>query len=78
VYVGFPAVTGEPPNQLKGFTKVAVRRGRRKKVRLVVDPASFATWSTADHAWEVTPGTYVVRVGTSSRELTAQASVVVP
>ena len=78
VYVGFPASTGEPPNQLKAFAKVALEPGRRRHVRIVLDPSSFATWSTADARWIVQPGDYVLRVGTSSRDLPAQATVALP
>jgi beta-glucosidase len=78
LYVGFPASTGEPPNQLKGFAKVFLRPGQRKRVRMVLDSSSFATWSTADSDWVVQPGEYQLRVGTSSRDLPEQAIVVLP
>ena len=69
LYVGFPAATGEPPNQLKGFGKVGLDPGKRKRVKMTLDSASFATWSSADRKWVVQPGKYVLRVGTSSRDL---------
>jgi beta-glucosidase len=78
LYVGFPASTGEPPKQLKGFAKVSLERGRRKRVEMVLGASSFATWSTADGRWVVYPGEYLVRVGTSSRDLPQQAVVVLP
>src|SRR5262245_4661881 len=78
LYVGFPASTGEPPNQLKGFAKIALEPGRRKRVRMVLDSSSFSTWSTASGGWVVYPGQYVLRVGTSSRDLPEQAVVVRP
>lgn len=78
LYVGFPVVTGEPPNQLKGFAKVALKPGRRKRVTMVLDASSFSTWSTTDGTFVVSPGEYVVRVGTSSRDLSQEAAVMVP
>jgi beta-glucosidase len=78
LYVGFPAAAGEPPNQLKGFAKVLLEPGRRRRVRMRLDSSSFAAWSTADGAWVVHPGEYQLRVGTSSRDLPEQASVVLP
>jgi hypothetical protein len=54
------------------------RPGKRKRVRMVLDSSSFATWSTADGEWVVYPGEYVLRVGTSSRALSEQAIVVLP
>jgi len=75
LYVGFPTSTGEPPNQLKGFAKIALQPRRRKRVKMVLGPSSFSTWSTTDGAWVVSPGQYVLRVGTSSRDLPAQVTV---
>jgi beta-glucosidase len=76
LYVGFPAATGEPPNQLKGFAKVLLEPGRSARVRMTLPRSSFATWSTREGAWVVEPGLYALRVGTSSRDLPLNANVV--
>jgi len=76
LYVGFPASTGEPPNQLKGFAKVFVKAGGRERAKMSLDASSFSTWSTADHAWVVQPGEYRLRLGTSSRDLAEETTVV--
>jgi len=77
LYVGFPPSTGEPPNQLKGFGKVTLNPGRRKRVKMLVDSSSLATWDAID-GWVVNPGDYAFRVGTSSRDLPLEAVVAVP
>jgi len=76
LYVGFPPSTGEPPNQLKGFGKVTLNPGRRKRVKMLVDSSSLATWNAID-GWVVNPGDYAFRVGTSSRDLPLEAVVTV-
>ena len=76
LYVGFPAATGEPPNQLKGVAKVLLEPGRSARVRMTLPRSSFATWSTREGAWVVEPGLYALRVGTSSRDLPLNANVV--
>jgi beta-glucosidase len=78
LYVGFPDSTGEPPNQLKGFGKVFLKPGRTGRVTMALDRSSFAHWSETAGGWTVEPGTYVLRVGTSSRDLPLQATVAVP
>jgi beta-glucosidase len=78
LYVGFPATTGEPPNQLKGFAKVSLAPGRRKRVKMLLDASSFAAFSPSAGTWVVAPGTYTLRVGTSSRDFSAQAVVTLP
>jgi beta-glucosidase len=77
LYVGYPPSTGEPPNQLKGFGKVTLNPGRRKRVKMFVDASSLATWNAID-GWVVNPGDYAFRVGTSSRDLPLEAVVAVP
>jgi hypothetical protein len=42
-----------------------------------LDPSSFAHWSTTENAWVVAPGTYALRVGTSSRNLVLEREVAI-
>jgi beta-glucosidase len=72
LYIGFPESTSEPPNQLKGFAKVRLRPGQRQRVRMTLRQPSFAVW---DDGPAVVPGTYALRVGTSSRALPLAASI---
>jgi beta-glucosidase len=69
LYVGFPAETGEPPRQLKGFQKVSLAPGARATVGFDLDARAFSTWSEARGAWVVAPGVYTLYVGSSSRDL---------
>jgi len=72
LYVGFPESMSEPPNQLKGFAKVFLKPGHRRRVRITLRQPSFAVW---DGGPTVVPGTYALRVGTSSRALPLATSV---
>jgi beta-glucosidase len=71
LYLGLPLLTGvpEPPNQLKGFAKVALAPGQSARVSMPLDPRSFSYWSDSENAWRVAPGCVTVRVGGSSRQL---------
>ena len=69
VYVEAPANAGEPPRQLKGFTKVTLHAGERRRVGIALDPHAFSIWDTAHGTWMPVPGTHRLRVGTSSRDL---------
>ncbi len=77
-YVGFPAVSGEPPRQLKAFTKVVLRPHETKVVHLRLDAKAFANWSTSTGSWRVNPGRYQVLVGSSSRDLPLRSDVTLP
>ena len=71
LYVGLPGSAGlvEPPAQLKSFTKLWLRPGHRRKVRLTLDPSSFSYWDTAVQKWQVLRGCTRIMVGSSSRNL---------
>jgi beta-glucosidase len=69
LYLGFPAAAGEPPRQLKGFSKVSLTAGQSQPVSLTVTPDDLSVWDATNKKWVVTPGTYQVMVGSSSRDI---------
>ena len=74
LYVGDPASTGEPAEQLKGFQRVRLRPGETKRVTFRVGRDAFAWWHGQ---WTVTPGSYTLMVGDSSADLPLTAHVTV-
>ncbi|MBP0459694.1 glycoside hydrolase family 3 C-terminal domain-containing protein [Streptomyces montanisoli] len=74
LYLSEPKAAGEPVSQLKGFRKVALKAHQTKRVtfRLTAQDASY--WNSDAQAWTLTPGTYRVRVGDSSRSLPLSGS----
>ena len=72
-----PPASGEPPRQLKGFTKVSLGRRHSRRVTLTLDYRSFAHWDTSVGAWRADPGCYGVLVGRSSRDLPLRAIVAI-
>ena len=78
VYLEFPASAGEPPQQLKHFAKTAVL-GRGpvfgQKITLTLPKRSFSVWSVETHAWAEVNGTFVVKVGSSSRDIRLQGTL---
>lgn len=78
LYAHDPSTTGEPPDQLKGFERVALAPGQRARVRFTVGAGAFAHWDSGRHRWVVSPGRYELRLGDSSRNLPVVATVTVP
>jgi beta-glucosidase len=76
-YVGQPPSNGEPPHQLRAFTKVELHPGETKSVSLVLDERSFATFDPGADRWIFPDGEYEVFVGTSSRDLPLHSRVVI-
>ncbi|HEX7325441.1 MAG TPA: glycoside hydrolase family 3 C-terminal domain-containing protein [Rhodanobacteraceae bacterium] len=69
VYLGAPAAADEPPLQLVGFDKVSLQPGESRTAHIAVSAHAASRWDTQTHAWVLTPGTYTLRVGDSSRHL---------
>ena len=66
LYLGDPAATGEPPEQLKGFQRVDLAAGASKQVSFPVTMRDLSTWSDSKNAWTATTGSYAVKVGDTS------------
>ena len=64
-----PGRRGEPARQLPGFEKVRLKWGESKEVALALDRNRQAAWDTDTDQWRVSPGTYTVMVGASSRDI---------
>ncbi|MFJ6675019.1 glycoside hydrolase family 3 C-terminal domain-containing protein [Actinosynnema sp. NPDC091369] len=75
VYVGYPDGAGEPPRQMRGFTKVALAAGATTRVSVELDHRSFAVWDPAERSFRVPAGTYAISVGASSRDVRLTGSV---
>jgi beta-glucosidase len=73
LYLGFPAPAGEPPRQLKGFSRVELAPGQARRVTIELDARDFSQWDTGSHAWRPVKGGFTVQVGDSSRSLPLQA-----
>jgi beta-glucosidase len=69
LYVGDPAASQDPPEQLKGFQRVNLNPGQSTTVSFPLTIHDLAAWSSADSAWEAQPGTYSISVGDSSASL---------
>ena len=77
LYVGDPAASQDPPQQLEGFQRVTLNPGQSATVTFPLTIHNLASWSPADNAWEAPAGTYGISVGDSSanRPLTGSTSL---
>jgi beta-glucosidase len=66
LYVGDPAVAGEPPRQLKGFGKVTLRPGQSATVRFILNGHDLSYWDDTANGWVLPGGRFSVYVGDSS------------
>lgn len=66
VYVGDPAVAGEPPRQLKDFQKVSLQPGASMTVHFALSGRDLAYWKDAANTWTIPEGKFQIFVGDSS------------
>src|SRR5580693_5899018 len=69
MYVGDPAASDDPPEQLKGFQRVTLNPGASATVTFPLNTHDLASWSSTANAWEAQAGTYSISVGDSSASL---------
>ena len=74
MYVGDPAASDDPPEQLKGFDRVTLSPGASATVTFPLTIHDLASWSSTDNQWEAQAGTYSIKVGDSSASLPLSGS----
>jgi beta-glucosidase len=77
IYVGDPPANGEPPHQLKAFSKVELNPGETKTLSFALGSDSFSTYDATVHLWKLREGRYDIFAGTSSRDLPLHGAVYV-
>jgi beta-glucosidase len=76
LYLTFPPFAREPPQQLKGFSKVGpLKPGEAHRVSIALTSRSFSVWSVEQHSWVVVSGEFGVAVGGSSRDQPLKAQL---
>jgi beta-glucosidase len=64
-----------PVKELKGFEKVTLDPGERRRITLELGSRAFAFYDTERHDFRVEPGTFAIWVGASSEDIRLRGSV---
>ncbi|HEY6489321.1 MAG: fibronectin type III-like domain-contianing protein [Terracidiphilus sp.] len=75
IYAALPDSAGEPPKRLVGWTRVELAPGASKQVSIPINRDRFTVCDEAYDSWKLVPGSYIVRVGGSSRDLALQQTI---
>ena len=75
LYAEPPAGVARAPRELRAFRRVALRPGETKRIELSFDNRDLAHWDAAERRMKVVPGPYLLRIGTSSRDLPLSVKV---
>ncbi len=66
-----------PYQQLKGFEKIFLKAGEKKRVTFSLDKRSFAFYNVNAGDWQVESGEFKIIIGASSRDIRLEDSVTV-
>ncbi|MDR2753395.1 MAG: glycoside hydrolase family 3 C-terminal domain-containing protein [Oscillospiraceae bacterium] len=73
IYVSPPAdgdsESFRPVKELKGFTKVFLAAGEKKRVTITLNSRAFAYWHTGTAGWVCAPGVYGILAAASSQDI---------
>jgi beta-glucosidase len=58
-----------PIKQLIGFSRISIKKGEQKSVKIEIDKKQFQCWNTEQQKYLVEPGEYEVMAGSSSEDL---------
>ena len=64
-----------PQKELKGFEKIALEKGEKRRVTFRLGREAFAVWSTVHKGWHIFGGEFEILVGASSRDIRLTARV---
>jgi beta-glucosidase len=64
-----------PPQELKGFHRLDLAPGEKKRAVFKLGREAFAHYDPASHAWSVSPGLFELRAGSSSRDIRLKSDI---
>ena len=77
LYIGVPEEAKEPPKQLKGFDKIMLEPGEKKRVTIPLGDDILMMFDELDKEWKLFKGDYRVMVGSSSRDIRVELGFVI-
>jgi len=59
----------KPFQELRAFKKVFIEAGAEAVLEFMLDARAFSHWDETAHDWRIEPGTFEIRIGSSSRDI---------
>ena len=75
LYTTFPASAGEPPRQLRNFTKVHLAAGESAHLSFAVSERDLSIWDVPSGTWTLVSGAHRLAVGAASDDLRLHVTV---
>ncbi|MGN6802454.1 MAG: fibronectin type III-like domain-contianing protein, partial [Ginsengibacter sp.] len=69
VYVKYPDLPRMPVEELKGFQKVFIQKGKTKTVKFFIPVSELKKWDLKEGGWKLYRGKYQVCIGKNADEM---------
>ena len=69
VYIQYPDYPRMPVEELKGFQKVFVQKGKTKSMKFSIPVSELKKWDLKEDGWKLYPGKYQVCIGKNADEM---------
>ncbi|KAG2233832.1 glycoside hydrolase superfamily [Thamnidium elegans] len=73
-YLSFPKSAGSPPQQLRGFEKVFLKKGKKETVKFELTKTELSIWDEGTETWVIPSGKFTINIGASSRDIRKSSS----
>jgi len=77
LYLGFPSSAGEPPLQLRNYSKINLTAGQSQTVSWTLSDVDVSIWDANTHKWAVQSGSFQVSVGSSSADIRLKGTITI-
>lgn len=72
LYLQFPDAAGEPPLQLKGFSKIFLKAGSSARVEFPLESKDLSVWDENVHHWVEQSGKFGIAIGGGLSDIRAR------
>jgi beta-glucosidase len=75
VYIKYPDLPRMPVEELKGFQKVFIQKGKSKIVKFSIPASELKKWDLKEGKWKLYPGKYKVCIGKNADEMILKKTI---
>ena len=75
LYLTYPPAAGEPPRQLRHFTKLTLGPGAQTEASFTLTPRDLSIWDVDHSGWVPVRGTFVIEIGSASDDIRLQTTI---
>ena len=75
VYIQYPGMERMPVKELKGFSRVYIKKASNQTIQFRVPAKELQKWDLYQHTWKLYPGNYTIAIGSSSEDIKLKSTI---